>query len=114
MLELYADDMSGDADIAAVADVLADRARLEAIGIDCSSTGRRPLVRCCVDWSEQRHHLSGALGARLLRRAEEVEWVTRLPGSRAVCLTEAGERDLVAAFGLDEDGILVSRQPCVS
>ena len=29
---------------------------------------RRPLVRYCVDWIEQRHHLAGALGRALLDR----------------------------------------------
>jgi hypothetical protein len=55
-----------------------------------------------VDWSEQRHHLAGALGARILSRAEELRWIERLPASRAVILTDIGARDLRAAFGLED------------
>jgi hypothetical protein len=54
-----------------------------------------------VDWSEQRHHLAGTLGARLLQRAEQQHWIERLPRSRAVILTEFGARELEFAFGLD-------------
>jgi DNA-binding transcriptional ArsR family regulator len=77
------------------------RARLASLGIDCSDAGRRPLVRYCVDWSEQRHHLSGALGSRMLKRFEELRWVSRRPGSRALTVTDLGVRDLGSTFGLD-------------
>jgi hypothetical protein len=40
------------------------RAELAAFGVDADRLpGRRPLIRYCVDWTEQRHHLAGALGA---------------------------------------------------
>ncbi len=55
-------------------------------------------IRYCVDWSEQRHHLSGGLGRALLRRLSELDWVRRASGSRAVTLTEAGHRGLARAF----------------
>jgi DNA-binding transcriptional ArsR family regulator len=60
----------------------------------------RPLLRFCVDWSEQRHHLAGALGAALLDRAEGAGWVTRRPGGRAVDVTPAGERAFADALGV--------------
>jgi DNA-binding transcriptional ArsR family regulator len=56
-------------------------------------------LRYCVDWSEQRHHLSGAVGRALARRAFELGWLRRLDGSRAVRLTAAG-RDGLAGLGL--------------
>ncbi|MBS9532698.1 hypothetical protein KIH27_03750 [Mycobacterium sp. M1] len=52
----------------------------------------RPLLRCCVDWTEHRPHLAGALGAAVLARAETAGWVRRRPGSRAVDVTTAGQR----------------------
>jgi DNA-binding transcriptional ArsR family regulator len=33
---------------------------LAGLGVEVAGNGRRPLVRYCVDWSEQRHHLAGA------------------------------------------------------
>jgi DNA-binding transcriptional ArsR family regulator len=85
----------------------AGRARLEAAGIDCSSGGRRPFIRHCLDWSERRHHLAGVLGARLLSRADEMGWIARQPGSRAVVLTRAGVRQLLTEFGVEEAGLAV-------
>jgi len=82
------------------------RARLEDIGVDCSAAGRRPFVRYCVDWSEQRHHVAGVLGSRLLSRFEALRWVERRPGSRAVDVTAAGADGLQQAVGLDANDLL--------
>lgn len=76
--------------------------RLRDLGIDASAIGRRrPLVRYCVDWSEQRHHLAGALGAAVAERLLALDWVRRAPRGRAVTVTPDGERGLREAFGLD-------------
>ncbi|HEY1973096.1 MAG TPA: winged helix-turn-helix domain-containing protein [Pseudonocardia sp.] len=64
---------------------------------------RRPLVRYCVDWSEQRHHLAGALGRGLLDRLNELEWLRRAEASRAVRITEAGSSGLADVFGIRLD-----------
>ncbi len=60
----------------------------------------RPLLRCCVDWSEQRHHLAGALGAAVLERAGEAGWVRRRPSGRAVEVTAAGRTAFEDALGV--------------
>jgi hypothetical protein len=62
---------------------------------------RRPLLRFCLDWSEQRHHLGGRLGADLLTAFTDAGWVTRAPQHRAVRLTPAGESALRSPLGLD-------------
>uniref|UniRef100_UPI0026EA17A0 ArsR/SmtB family transcription factor n=1 Tax=Phenylobacterium aquaticum TaxID=1763816 RepID=UPI0026EA17A0 len=36
---------------------------MRAFGIEPAAPGRRPLCRACLDWSERRSHLAGALGA---------------------------------------------------
>jgi DNA-binding transcriptional ArsR family regulator len=60
----------------------------------------RPLLRFCVDWSEQRHHLAGALGAALLDALEGAGWVRRRAVGRAVEITEAGRHGLHSAIGV--------------
>ena len=77
------------------------RAVLGDLGIDCSPAGKRPFVRYCVDWSEQRHHLAGALGARILDRFEALRWIERRTATRAVTVTAAGVTGLDRALGLD-------------
>jgi hypothetical protein len=76
--------------------------RLRDLGVDVDGAlaGPRTPIRYCVDWSEQAHHLSGALGAALATRMFELEWVARLPRTRAVRLTDAGRAGLGEQFGL--------------
>lgn len=62
---------------------------------------RRPTCRPCLDWSERRHHLGGALGAELLTLFERRRWITRARGSRVVTLTRAGREGLAGWIGLD-------------
>jgi DNA-binding transcriptional ArsR family regulator len=72
-------------------------------GVDLAGlrAGRRPLIRYCLDWTEQRHHLAGALGAGLARRLFELGWVCHAPtAGRAVRLTDEGRAGLADAFGV--------------
>jgi DNA-binding transcriptional ArsR family regulator len=77
-------------------------AMLSDLGVDLDAVfaGRRPAIRYCVDWSEQAHHLSGALGAALAHRLRELGWIRPLPGSRAVQVTQRGREGLAERFGL--------------
>jgi len=63
-----------------------------ALGIDLNAlaNGRRPLCRACLDWSERRYHLGGALGAALLNQIYDRGWAKRVPNSRVVTFTKAG------------------------
>ena len=63
--------------------------------------GRRLFARTCLDWSERQNHLAGALGAAIASRMLEDGWVKRIPGNRALRLTEAGRKGLMAEFGID-------------
>jgi hypothetical protein len=60
--------------------------------------GHRPLIRYCVDWTEQRHHLSGAVGRGLLDRLSELGWIRRADHSRALTITEPGQAGLAQTF----------------
>jgi DNA-binding transcriptional ArsR family regulator len=77
---------------------------LGSIGIDVASLSalRRPMTLACLDWSEQRPHLAGALGAALLRTLESVGGVERLSPGRAVRLRPAG-RDVLGRLGVAID-----------
>jgi DNA-binding transcriptional ArsR family regulator len=70
--------------------------RLAAIGVDASATARP-----CLDWTEDRHHVAGALGRDLLSRLVALGWVTRDEKTRAVRVTAAGRDGLCDGFGLD-------------
>jgi hypothetical protein len=54
----------------------------------------RPLLRPCLDWTERRPHLGGALGAALCHEFVERGWVVRASGHRAVTITAAWSRAL--------------------
>ncbi len=53
---------------------------------------RRIFARQCLDWSERRPHLGGALGAALAARCLAHRWVRRAPEGRKVVVTAAGRR----------------------
>jgi DNA-binding transcriptional ArsR family regulator len=86
---------------AALAVSTAGEAWLADFGIDMNHfrKQRRVLCRTCMDWSERRNHLAGALGAALLQRMLERGWAKREPGSRLVTFRPAGERELRKTFG---------------
>jgi DNA-binding transcriptional ArsR family regulator len=64
---------------------------------------RRAFARPCLDWSERRHHLAGALGAALVTRWLDAEWVARLPTSRALSVTPQGRRGFRRTLGITVD-----------
>ncbi|MGB3387584.1 MAG: helix-turn-helix transcriptional regulator [Pseudaminobacter sp.] len=70
------------------------------LDMEAQPSSRRPLCRTCLDWSERRPHLAGRLGASLLQRALDLSWVSRVPESRALRITRAGEMGFASAFGL--------------
>jgi DNA-binding transcriptional ArsR family regulator len=73
---------------------------LTDIGVEMP-TGRRPLVRYCVDWTEQRHHLSGGLGRAVFDRFLSAGWVKRAQRGRALTVTDDGRVALADAFDID-------------
>jgi hypothetical protein len=75
---------------------------LTHLGIDVSEVRhqRRVFATACLDWSERRSHLAGALGASLATRWFKQGWILRLPTSRAVRLAEAGQRGFLHELNL--------------
>ena len=50
---------------------------------------RRSFAYKCLDWAERHHHVGGAVGAALLSRFLEMDWLARVHGTRAVRVTHA-------------------------
>ncbi|MGC4377196.1 winged helix-turn-helix domain-containing protein [Fictibacillus sp. Mic-4] len=62
---------------------------------------RRSFSHKCLDWSERRHHLAGALGNALLERLLELNWMERLPKTRAIKITADGKKGLKETFSVE-------------
>ncbi|OYN82289.1 ArsR/SmtB family transcription factor [Mycolicibacterium sphagni] len=70
------------------------------LGVTLPTSGR-PLIRYCVDWTEQSHHLGGGVGRAVLDRFMSAGWLARTPRNRAVSVTDAGRLVLAEAFAID-------------
>ncbi|MFF5174524.1 ArsR/SmtB family transcription factor [Micromonospora sp. NPDC000089] len=97
---------------------VADGLALTAVGRDwlaglgvpvgAAPNGRRPLLRDCLDWTERRPHLAGALGAALCHRFAELGW-TAPGGGRSVRVTPTGVTAF-AALGLPPEALAPPRR----
>lgn len=76
---------------------------LRELGVDLhiAGKGRRHLCRACLDWTERRPHIGGAIGAALAGRWLEMGWIRRAKDSRAVSVTPAGERGFRETLGIN-------------
>jgi DNA-binding transcriptional ArsR family regulator len=75
---------------------------LETLGVDVEAMRglRRRFACACIDWSERRPHIGGALGAALLQVALKKRWVLQDLDSRALSVTNLGRRELESRFGV--------------
>src|SRR5215510_1844317 len=76
---------------------------LAALGVDVEEIRklRRRFAYACLDWSERRPHIGGALGAALLKLAIKKKWVAQDLDSRAIRVTNTGRREMLARFGVE-------------
>jgi hypothetical protein len=74
----------------------------EALGIDIEAARglRRRFAYPCLDWSERRPHVGGALGAEILKVALKRRWVAQDLDSRALSVTSLGRREVLRRFDL--------------
>lgn len=79
----------------------AGRSFFDELGVDLLASKRRVFCRPCLDWSERRPHLAGAVGAAILRHALEHDWVEHVRDSRALVVTPVGVRGLATTFGIE-------------
>ncbi len=76
---------------------------LGAFGLDVPAVlgARRSTARACLDWSERRPHVGGALGAALLAELLRRRWLRRRPDGRALTVTRSGRTGMASVFGLE-------------
>lgn len=62
------------------------------VNLDEAKQQRRLFAKPCLDWTERKHHVAGALGAAILQQMLANNWIRRKAGSRIVVLTAKGEK----------------------
>ena len=77
-----------------------------ALGVDVDQLRRakRQIARPCLDWTERRDHLAGAVGAAICSALLDRRWLQRIDGTRAVRLTLRGRDGLYQSLGLELNG----------
>ena|SRR5580700_1880973 len=81
----------------------AGAAALGSFGIDVAEIrrSRRTFAGECIDWTQRRGHLNGALAAAVTARLFALGWVQHGPRRRSVLITPAGADGLTTTFGWD-------------
>jgi DNA-binding transcriptional ArsR family regulator len=64
-------------------------------------SSRRHHCRMCLDWTEGRPHIAGAVGAAITKRCFDLGWLERMSRSHAVLVTPLGRRGFLKTFGID-------------
>jgi DNA-binding transcriptional ArsR family regulator len=82
-------------------------------GVDLapSRQSRRVFCRPCLDWSERRPHIAGAVGAAIAQRLMDLRWIARKRDSRALTITPVGWRSIERTFGCSLHDHTVDRRP---
>jgi DNA-binding transcriptional ArsR family regulator len=70
------------------------------ISLSVLPAARRHFCRFCIDWTERRPHIAGAVGRALTRRYFDLGWTERQEHRRAVIVTAAGRRGFLETFGV--------------
>ncbi len=85
------------------------------LGIDLATArqSRRVFCRPCLDWSERRPHLAGAVGAAIARRLTELRWIARQRDGRALTITPIGWNAIERAFGCSLHDHTVQARPAL-
>src|SRR5215470_12865904 len=75
---------------------------LNEFGIDVGEARRHRRIFCrpCIDWTERRPHLAGAVGSALAERLFDLGWIARVRDKRTLLVTPTGRRHLFETFGV--------------
>jgi hypothetical protein len=81
-------------------------ATLASFGVDVASLlrSRRKFAGSCLDWTQRRPHLNGALGAAITTRLLQLGWIERGRSRRSVRVTAAGQDGLARTFSWSAGG----------
>jgi DNA-binding transcriptional ArsR family regulator len=71
------------------------------IGLPTRHSRRSHFCRLCLDWTERRPHLAGAVGAAITTRYFDLGWLERIKRSQAVSVTRSGRRGFQETFGVE-------------
>ncbi|MGE0753395.1 MAG: ArsR/SmtB family transcription factor [Variibacter sp.] len=74
------------------------------IDIEALRNHRRVFCKPCLDWSERRPHLAGAVGAQIAHRLFDLGWISRVRDTRTLRVTPAGVKGLRDVFGVTLGG----------
>lgn len=69
------------------------------IDLEAQRQSKRVFCRPCIDFSERRAHIAGAVGAALARRLMDLHWIARKRDGRALTITPAGWGKIEQTFG---------------
>jgi len=68
------------------------------VNLEEAQKQKRIFLKPCLDWSERRNHIAGSVGALLMNRMLEQDWIRRTSNSRAIIITGKGEKELLKYF----------------
>ena len=68
------------------------------INVEEAQKQKRIFLKPCLDWSERRNHLAGSVGALLLDKMINEDWIRKTKNSRAIIVTGKGEKELLKYF----------------
>ena len=85
-------------------------ALFERLGINPADLKRskRVFARQCLDWSERRYHVSGAVGAAIANLAFDRGWITHAKERRVLIVTRLGQQEMKTHFGISYGQTLAS------
>jgi len=90
-----------DREVLALTAAGADGLRSIGVDVDSALAARRTTTRACLDWTERRPHLAGALGAAVGTRFLDAGWVVRHRSGRGLDVTDPGRELLAREWGVD-------------
>src|SRR5436190_5429466 len=62
-------------------------------------------TRLCLDWTERRPHIAGAIGVAMTKRYFDLGWMERMKRSHAVVVTPLGRWGFLETFGIDASAL---------